>query len=807
MMQYTIDSDDEVPLEVDSEGEEEEKVTVHAAKGKAKKGKAAMFSIDFDTGELPATRPVAKKVKQRKTEEELEDGIPQLKDDKLKTMAHIEQRLARNAAKQKDSATAESEDSAAESDSDSDGEEENYMNEEDEQAYFDVVVDTKKNGEHKDIDFSQLNLSRPFLRAIEAMGYTQPTPIQAQVIPYALAGRDICASAVTGSGKTAAFVLPFLERLLYRPRDVPATRVLIITPTRELAMQIHEVMVKLSQFTDISCLLICGGKKDVRSQEASLRARPDVVICTPGRMVDHLRNSLNITLDDLDVLVLDEVDRLLDLGFQLEVEELVRYCPQARQTMLFSATMTPKVEDLIKLSLKRPVRVKVDGKATTIAPRLVQEFVKVRNPDEVECILLSLLCRDFGKKTIVFFELKRLAHRFSAVLNLMNVKAVELHGDLPQAQRFLALQKFRDGEVDVLVATDVAARGLDIQGVLVVINAEMPRNVSTYIHRVGRTARAGCGGRSITLVTDDRRKIMKEVLKSDATRGLSAEQSHQVLSRTIPASVMAHYAAKRSSIEGQVESFLRDEWTRLKLESMEREAERAENLLEHADEIKNRPARTWFQTEKQKEGIREKLREHVEEEKQIAAHGRKQLSAEEKARLLAAQDDYRAEEEDSKAAGKHRLSRKKRRRMEALKEIEADEEEKGTQVSLSAPKRAKSAAREKEEVKKDRSLSEMTMKKVWVTEDVRDEGDMDGDDGEAVAKKASKKRLKVVRQKFAVGGLDLDDDWGGAKADRLRKKAAPEPTFKEFDASKYLRKGGKKGNATFKSKGRYKRRK
>lgn len=185
------------------------------------------------------------------------------------------------------------------------------MDAETEANFFETVVDGAGHGAsiRQDLMFSELNLSRPLLRGIDASGYVNPTPVQARVIPVALAGRDVCASAVTGSGKTAAFVLPFLERLLFRPKDTPAIRVLVVSPTRELATQTYEVFKRLSQFTDITCCLISGGKRDVRSQEATLRQRPDVVICTPGRIIDHLRNSQSVSIDELDVLVLDEVDR------------------------------------------------------------------------------------------------------------------------------------------------------------------------------------------------------------------------------------------------------------------------------------------------------------------------------------------------------------------------------------------------------------------------------------------------------------------------------------------------------------------
>jgi ATP-dependent RNA helicase DDX27 len=397
-------------------------------------------------------------------------------------------------------------------------------------------------------------------------------------------------------------VLPILERLLFRPRDISVIRVLVVTPTRELALQIHEVLHKLARFTDITSCLISGGKKDIKSQEAMLRQGPDIVICTPGRFIDHLRNSAGISVEEVDVLVLDEVDRLLDLGFQEEVEELLKYCPVNRQTLIFSATMTPKVEDLAKLSLRRPVRVKTEASVTTVAPRLIQEFVKIKDSaNEREATALALVQRTFHHRCIIFFETKKDTHRFYIILKLQQMKVAELHGDMTQTHRYLALEDFKAGRVDILVCTDVAARGLDIPGIRTVINAEMPRNASTYIHRVGRTARAGCGGRAVTLVSDDRRRVMKEVLKGEGS-ALSSDGG-QVLSRSIPAEVLLSYRSKLHELETSIIQAMQDERVNRKLDDAEREARKAENMIRYEEEIGSRPARTWYQSEYQKKEI------------------------------------------------------------------------------------------------------------------------------------------------------------------------------------------------------------
>ena len=639
------------------------------------------------------------------------------------------------------------------------------MSKEAEEEFFEAVV--HETDDKPDVMFSQLNLSRSLLRGIEAAGYVTPTPIQVQVVPLAMAGRDVCASAVTGSGKTAAFVLPFLERLLFRPKDQATIRVLIITPTRELATQIHNVLEKLAKFTDVTFTLVCGGKKDTRSQEVVLRNRPDIVICTPGRFLDHLRNSQSVTVDSLDVLVLDEVDRLLELGFQDDLEELLKYCPKRRQTLLFSATMTPKVEDLAKLSLMRPIRVKVNTSSTQVAPRLIQEFVKVKNQEEREAMVLSLLSRQFGNRAIVFFEMKKDARRFVTILKLVGLKACELHGDISQTMRYLSLQQFTEGHVNIMVATDVAARGLDIPGVQTVVNTEMPRSVNTYIHRVGRTARAGCGGRSITFVSDERRKIMKEVLKGEgAALGATAGQ---ILSRSIPPTIIREFMSKIAGIEVGIRQALSEEKKKYEIDEANVELQKAENMILHEDEIKARPARTWHQTEAEKKEVKIASRDLVNPE---GALKRKQKQIQ--------QEEYREELSGKKKDKEgHRLNRKKRRKIEAMKELEYEK----ANPNVRAPKPKA----------KEKKLHEFYEEGLMSTIGLH-------------------KNKKVTRPQFATGGIDEvfgntdGNNNGGKVSKKVFRELSKLENFVDFDPDKKLRKQGKVGTSSFKSKKKYKRR-
>ena len=282
--------------------------------------------------------------------------------------------------------------------------------------------------------FQTMSLSRPVLKGLAAVGFSEPTPIQSKTIPIALLGKDVVGGAVTGSGKTAAFLVPTLERLLYRPKKVPTSRVAILMPTRELAVQCFNVAKRLAAFTDITFSRLVGGFS-LREQESELRMRPDVIIATPGRFIDHMRNSASFTVDTLEILVLDEADRMLEDGFADELNEILTTIPKSRQTMLFSATMTDSVDKLIRLGLTRPARLLVDAKRRTV-DTLVQEFVRLRpGREDKRLACLMLLCTtSYMDRVIVFFRQKKEAHRVRVVFGLCHLKATELHGSMSQEQ-------------------------------------------------------------------------------------------------------------------------------------------------------------------------------------------------------------------------------------------------------------------------------------------------------------------------------------------------------------------------------------
>ncbi|GAD94344.1 ATP-dependent RNA helicase [Paecilomyces variotii No. 5] len=443
--------------------------------------------------------------------------------------------------------------------------------------------------------FQDYNLSRPILRGLASVGFSTPTPIQRKTIPVALLGKDIVGGAVTGSGKTGAFIIPILERLLYRPRKVPTSRVAILMPTRELAVQCYNVATKLATFTDITFCQLVGGFS-LREQENVLKKRPDVIIATPGRFIDHMRNSASFTVDTLEILVLDEADRMLEDGFAHELNEILTTIPKSRQTMLFSATMTNSVDKLIRVGLNRPVRLMVDSKKSTVTT-LVQEFVRLRPGREGKRLgYLMYLCKEiYTGRVIIFFRQKREAHRVRIVFGLLGLKAAELHGSMTQEQRIKSVEDFREGRVAFLLATDVASRGLDIKGVETVINYEAPQSHEIYLHRVGRTARAGRSGRACTIAAEPDRKVVKQAVKASKAQGA------KVVSRVVEPAVADSWAKKVEDLAEEVDEILKEEKQEKLMSQAEMQVSKGENMLKHEREIMSRPKRTWFETERDKQ--------------------------------------------------------------------------------------------------------------------------------------------------------------------------------------------------------------
>ncbi|CAG83247.1 ATP-dependent RNA helicase DRS1 [Yarrowia lipolytica] len=446
--------------------------------------------------------------------------------------------------------------------------------------------------------FQTLNLSRPVMKGISALGYQAPTPIQSRTIPIALMGKDLVAGAVTGSGKTAAYIIPVLERLLYKSSKVAATKVVVLTPTRELSIQVADVGKKLAQYVSGVRFGLAVGGLNLRVQEQELKTRPEVVIATPGRFIDHVRNSPSFNVDDVEILVIDEADRMLEEGFQQELTEILTLLPKKRQTLLFSATMNSSISSLIQLSLSRPVRVMINPPKQA-ASGLVQEFVRIRKRDHLKPALLASILKKMDKeqRTIIFVARKETAHRLRIMLGLLGVRIGELHGALSQEQRLQSITAFKKLEVPILVCTDLASRGLDIPKIECVVNYDMPQTHAVYLHRVGRTARAGREGRSITLVGEAAadRAIVREAIKS-----VSESKQGKAVGRNVDWPEVEKLYSKIEEKGDIVNEILAEEKEEKAMLQAEMEVRKGENLLKYEKEIASRPRRTWFQNAQEK---------------------------------------------------------------------------------------------------------------------------------------------------------------------------------------------------------------
>jgi len=352
-----------------------------------------------------------------------------------------------------------------------------------------------KEDETETVTFEELGVVKPLCSAIDACGWKTPTEIQKLAIREAIAGRDVVGLAETGSGKTGAFAIPILQALLADPGRLFAV---VLAPTRELAFQINDVFVSLGAPISLQTACVTGGV-DMMSQAIKLAKKPHVLICTPGRLVDHLENTKGFSLRSVRFLVLDEADRMLSMDFEEEINKILGVLPKERRTLLFSATMTSKVAKLQKASLSDPVKVEVSHKFQT-PKQLLQQYLFLPAKWK-DCYLVYLLDHFKEQTAILFVATCNNALRTTLTLRNLGFQAVCLHGQLSQAKRLGALNKFKAGQRNILVATDVASRGLDIPNVDLVLNLDIPSNGKDYIHRVGRTARAGKSGRSVAFVT------------------------------------------------------------------------------------------------------------------------------------------------------------------------------------------------------------------------------------------------------------------------------------------------------------------
>ena len=354
-----------------------------------------------------------------------------------------------------------------------------------------VPVDVPK----MDTEFSKLGLIDALAFGVQEMGYVSPTPIQAQAIPVVLRGGDVIGSAQTGTGKTAAFALPIIQRL----GGHGALRVLILEPTRELALQVEDAFQKFAKFTDLRVTIVYGGVGYGKQLE-DLRRGMDILAATPGRLLDHLEQG-NCSLEKVDILVLDEVDRMLDMGFLPDVKRIVQKCPRERQTLFFTATMPPEIEQLASWALRDPVKIEI-GRVRSPAETVSHGFYPVVAAQKFDLLQLLLERTEF-KSVLIFTRTRmgadRIAHRLKATGHTVGV----MHSDRSQRERIEALDGFKSGKFEVLVATDIAARGLDIAGISHVVNYDVPENPEDYVHRIGRTGRAHHTGDAFTLVTED----------------------------------------------------------------------------------------------------------------------------------------------------------------------------------------------------------------------------------------------------------------------------------------------------------------
>jgi ATP-dependent RNA helicase RhlE len=359
--------------------------------------------------------------------------------------------------------------------------------------------------------FRDLNLIDPLLKALDAVGYTHPTPIQLQAIPPLLEGHDLLGCAQTGTGKTAAFALPLIQNLKKNPirYNAKQPRILVLTPTRELAIQVHDNFVEYSKFVNLKTSVIFGGVGQA-PQVKSMLGGVDVLVATPGRLLD-LINQRHVSLRELEVFVLDEADRMLDMGFIHDIKKIIALLPEKRHNLFFSATMPKEIEQLANTILRNPIRVAVAPVSSTA--ELIEQRVMFVDKDKKRDLLKHLFQDPSLSKVIIFTRTKHGANKVSEVLTKAGIKSDAIHGNKSQTARQNALNNFKDGKIRALIATDIAARGIDVDDITHVINFELPHEPESYVHRIGRTARAGAKGKAIAFCDAEEKSLLKQIEK------------------------------------------------------------------------------------------------------------------------------------------------------------------------------------------------------------------------------------------------------------------------------------------------------
>jgi ATP-dependent RNA helicase DDX27 len=430
--------------------------------------------------------------------------------------------------------------------------------------------------QESDMSFGELGLSKPLVKACSDLGFLNPTEIQEKVIPLILKNSDVMICAKTGSGKTGAFSLPILHKLTRRDRFSKATRCIILSPTRELCQQIHSMIENYIKYTDLVARVVFGGANSAKEQK-QLQENPDIIVGTPGRVLDHILNTKDFSFEHVEFLVLDEADRLLDMGFTDELTEIIKELPKDRQTVLASATLGERVKGLVNLALKNPVRVGKEG----IPDSLKQVIVRMKEDWTRESVVVHLLSDQVKGNVIVFCRTKADCHRMFKLLELLGFSVGELHGHLPQSARLKALEDFQNGVFTILIATDLASRGLDLP-VDTVINMHIPEELSKLKHRIGRTARAGQDGISINLCNEDERTLVRKTIKK-STVGLALDSEK-----------LAKVRDKVEKKMNKVREVIKEEMIEKELARAEIEASKAKNLIDYADEIYNKPKKEWI---------------------------------------------------------------------------------------------------------------------------------------------------------------------------------------------------------------------